>query len=482
MHPTHPSRLFACCLVAGVAMVCCLASSEPAEPTKETSRADPEHVASRLYEALFVRVGPDGHRYGQDRLEPLLWRQSRHLLEGKSHQRAAALLQELLRDRGEKQIAGPLERAMLQRELWLVFSWLEGSHDFFGETVLTPEKVQAAVARLRRPLAAVIRRLALSPEQIRRLPDNYADAVRSGTFARRFDPDQPDRPHLPPDLFAAGGPWVCVGRPDGPVAPEHLRDDGTTVFTNSAFLVFLRLPAGRAATLAYLKRLRSFNQPLLVKPEGPGSRSEQHLPNPKTPQLPVGTEMALVRRALLIDSSHKVQPSPLTESVQLRVYREVPDMTVQTFDAALVGGTAASRRAQQWQAVQEFRLRRSLLFAGRAGGLCPVGADERDFKTGFGSHPFDVFENTGYRPPDRSFAEASQIPVRDTCFACHSLPGVFSFNSFFHYRVNLQPRDGQHPFSLTEMPVAEVARAAVKWKEGRPNWTGLRKLLAESAP
>jgi hypothetical protein len=29
------------------------------------------------------------------------------------------------------------------------------------------------------------------------------------------------------------------------------------------------------------------------------------------------------------------------------------------------------------------------------------------------------------------------------------------------------------------MPVSEVAGAAVKWKEGRPNWAALRKLLAE---
>jgi hypothetical protein len=29
------------------------------------------------------------------------------------------------------------------------------------------------------------------------------------------------------------------------------------------------------------------------------------------------------------------------------------------------------------------------------------------------------------------------------------------------------------------MPVSEVAGAAVKWKEGRPNWAALRKLLDE---
>jgi hypothetical protein len=267
-----------------------------------------------------------------------------------------------------------------------------------------------------------------------------------------------------------------VGRPDGPVAPKHLEELGNNVFTNSAFLVFLRLPAGRAATLDYLKRLRAFDKPLLVKTD---DSYRKYLPNPKLPQFPVGTEVALVRRALLIDSSHTIRPTALTESVQLRVYREVPDMTVQTLDAALVGNTAANRRAQSWQSFQEFRLSRSLLFADRAGGLRPVGVEERDFETGFGSHAWDEFESRRWRPAGQSFVETSQAPIREKCFACHSLPGVSSFNSFFHYRAHLRDSDGQRPFSLSEMPVSEVAGSAVKWKEGRPNWTALRKLLAE---
>jgi hypothetical protein len=271
-----------------------------------------------------------------------------------------------------------------------------------------------------------------------------------------------------------------VGRPDGPVAPEYLRDDGgNNVFTNSAFLLFLRLPAGRAAGRASLKLLRSFDQPLLVEPPETANRLEEYLPNPMLPQFPVGTEVALVRRALLIGTSHRVRPTALKESVQLRVYREVPDMTLQALQAALVGGTAAYRRAQRWQSFQEFRLRRSLLFAGKAGGLRPVGARDRDFDTGFGSHTWDEFEHTGYRPADRPFAEASWGFIKESCFACHSLPGVSSFNSFFNYRRNLRNSDARRPFSLSEMPVAKVVGAAVKWKEKRSNWTALRKLLAE---
>jgi hypothetical protein len=192
--------------------------------------------------------------------------------------------------------------------------------------------------------------------------------------------------------------------------------------------------------------------------------------------------VALVRRALLIASPNTVTASALAESVQLRVYREVPEITAKSLEAALVGGTPDNRRAQSWQSFQEFRLSRSLLFAGRAGGLRAVGPDERDFSTGFHSHAWDEFEAFEKRPPvpERPFTEASQFPIRKDCSACHSLPGVSSFNSYFNYRSNLVNSDAvARPFSLSERPVSEVAAAAVKWKEGRPNWTALRKLLPE---
>src|SRR5262249_24109655 len=183
--------------------------------------------------------------------------------------------------------------------------------------------------RLRRPLAAVIGRLALTPDQSKKLPDNYAAALASGTFAKRFDPERPDKPFLP-DLFAADGPWVCVGRPDGPVAPEHLRDDGgNNVFPDSASLLSPRLPAGRAATLDYLEKLRSFDNPLLVEVKETERPARKYMPNPKLPPFPVGTEVALVRRALLIASPNTPAATVLTISVPVRDYGEFTEMTAQ---------------------------------------------------------------------------------------------------------------------------------------------------------
>jgi hypothetical protein len=71
--------MFTCYVVAGAAASCFFVSAGPAgsatEPSTRPSvyHTDPDHLWNRLYESLFVRVGPDGRAYGQDRLEPLLW-------------------------------------------------------------------------------------------------------------------------------------------------------------------------------------------------------------------------------------------------------------------------------------------------------------------------------------------------------------------------------------------------------------------------
>jgi hypothetical protein len=168
---SYAFRLFASGLVAIAAVVCCFASSGSSQSPKlqrSMYDADPEHLWNRLHEALFVRVGPDSLTYGQDRLEPLLWLGSKHLLEERSRDRAVAVLKEFIESKGEKLIEDPLKRAILQRDLWLVFNWLEGEHGkgFEEPPPLTSEAVRTAQEKLRPPLVAVIGRLALTQDQI----------------------------------------------------------------------------------------------------------------------------------------------------------------------------------------------------------------------------------------------------------------------------------------------------------------------------
>jgi len=470
MHRSPKSRSSAGCLAAALLAVSFLGFSRATVLANEPAAGgtpyadDPQHLWNRLHEALFVRVGPDSREYGRDRLDPLLWTETRHFVDEQSRDRLVALLEEFLGANGQKLVAEPLRRAVLQRDLWLIFNWLQRDHGHEGQ--------------LAGRLASAIGRLALTSEQIEALPDSYAAAVASGEFATRFDAEQPNEPYLPPDLFVSDGPWVCVGRPDGPVAPQHLREDGgNNPSTNSVFLVFLRLPGGRGPTLAFLKQLRAFDQPLVGEWTDVESRKRTFLPNDMLPQIPVGTEMALVRRAILIDSSHTPVASSLCESVQLRVYREIPGMTTETLDASLGGGTAANRRAQRWQSFFEFRLSRPLLFAGRAGGLRAIDKQERDFKTGFRSHGWDPFER---RDPGRPFPDPDRLLIRQGCFACHSLPGVMSFSSFSDdWRGGIVSGKMRRPAALSEVSVAEATASGIEWKKNRPNWIALRDLLSK---
>jgi hypothetical protein len=286
-------------------------------------------------------------------------------------------------------------------------------------------------------------------------------------------------------LFKPNGPWVCIGRTNGPTAPRHLDESGGNRFTNSAFLIFLKFPAGRDATLAFLKQLAAFNRPLYLSNNDEKTRRLlPNLPNPALPQWPRGAEVALVRRALLIDSKGQVVASPLTESVQFRVMRNAtPAMTGKVVEELYRGAPAG-------QAFAEFQLRRTALFAGAAGGLRDV-SEERDFKTGFNAHPWDEFVVSG-RPANtsRSFPGRRQPfkNSRASCVGCHPYPGVYSFNSFhgdFPFTVSRQLNDqgksGYVPksYPLAAMSVEKVERAAVKWKEEQPGWKALRQLLHE---
>ena len=245
-----------------------------------------------------MRVAPDGTAYGFDTVDPLLWHQTRYLLNGTSHARAIMLLDEFLTTGGERLVADPLKRAVFQHDLWAIFDWLVSSVEWRG----LPEK--AAGTALMQRLARVIRRVALTKAQIEALPDTYAAAVASGPFVDRGDRAQ-QRLLLPPDLFAASSPWIAVGGTQ-PAAPQHADELG-----RSAFIVLWSVPGGSAETAAYLRKLWEFPQPYVVD-------QGFHLPkdgelrvqiNPALPAVPDGTRIALVRKMMLIDNTGAIAKS-----------------------------------------------------------------------------------------------------------------------------------------------------------------------------
>jgi len=369
---------------------------------------DPHHLWNRVHRALWVRTGPDGKEYGHDRLDPLLWMDTKYLVEEKSHKMAIAVLDEFLAVQGEKLVQDSLKRAILQRDLWAVFDWTAepgaNSREAYARRPSSPRRA------LQLRLARAIKRLALSAEQIKALPDNYAAALASRAFPERYDPDNPERPFLPPDLFQKDGPWVeiKIDNASAVTASRHVFDFGA----RSAFRVFLRLPEGRKATVAYFGALADVARPWLLTHEA-GRKKDTLTLNPHLPQFSVGTQAALVRQMLVLDNEGQIATTRVTESVQLRVFRMILPLK-------------AERDSSRDQDFYEFTRSRPLLFGNKAGGLRPLSSNDKDFRTQLLVHPDDEFE----LPQDDAPFERRMGQTKQECLGCHDRPGIYGFRSY----------------------------------------------------
>jgi hypothetical protein len=375
-------------------------------PAQAIYASDPDHIWNRLFRLFYVRHTGDGQQWGGDELDPYLWWQTKYLLSGSSHDEALKLLDEFLEQHSERAVTDPLKRALFQRDLRAVYDWLSLPRD---------EQTQDR-SELQKLVAEIIRRLALSKDQIRKLPDNYEDAVRAHVFPATYDPADPQHPFLPVDLFDPKGPWVCLGEQQGrPVASDHLEFFGG----RSIFLVFFQVPGGRGKTLEYLAKLRDVPKTWGANPDLlPYLRDGQAdlaglVPYPEPPQFPIGTRMALVRQVVLIDSDGIPTRTNLTESVQMRVYRAIH------FD---LGGTGTPS-----QDFFEFRVSREGLLSGHGGGLRAIALEEKELAV-FHTHGTDVFES------ERATSGIEGGVVLLRCSGCHEYAGMHSFISYSRHR------------------------------------------------
>ncbi len=415
--------------------------------------ADPAHLWNRLNSALFVRTAPGGKNYGRDELDPLLWPRSKFLLAGAHHKRVVALLDEFLAKNGQGLIKDPLKRAVFQHDLWAIFDWLANPNAVYNyrDDECTPE---ARALQIR--LAKIIRRLALSAGQVQRLPDNYAAALSARTFPTRHNPERPGRAFLPADLFKPEGPWVLLGEHMETAAPVHSR----FVHGRSAFFVFLNLPGGRKATLAYLEKLGAFPHALMPQPADRNSKFlARRLPrfNPTLPQFPVGTQAALAREMLVIDDHGKIRPTRIIESVQFRVYREIPKG-----DPSHPEGFDDLEGKQDFY---EFRFTRKDLFSGKAGGLHAVGPREEEINLFIPPQPEDRFETD---PPIRPGTSR----IMGVCSGCHRRPGIHSLEAYRRSFIHL-PR----PPLLEKYDRSQQENAALGRKWENYSWGLLQGLM-----
>jgi RNA polymerase sigma factor (sigma-70 family) len=405
-------------------------------------------AAERVYRQLFTRTDQDGKPYDLEELDPPLAPGSKFLTDGESHKQALAALDDFLKGEPEKKMT-PVQRAVFQHDLWGVLTTTAGTtreriresarghiertgyHEDEGDAGLELPRQRRG---LQRRLSAAMRRVALSPREIAALPDNLAGAVKSGAFPTEFDPKRPERPFLPPDLADGSGAWLGFANwlpPDGLAAPQH------TAFVKgrSVFTVHLRLPGGREATQAYLKKAAAGD----------------------VAQFPVGAQIALVRRALLIDDTGTPRPTRLMESVELRYYQK-PERGTQPVDT----GTPAV-----------FVLSRKDLFAGRNGGLRPVGRDDTapySFPARVGRIDSDPLER------DKRFGKAG--PLLQLCASCHERKngygGVHSVNALY-------AGERGEPQGLAPMTDGNQDEATIRWLRKTYSW-GLLQGLWEPRP
>lgn len=430
------------------------------EPSVTLYDSNASHPWNRLYATLFLREDRQGGVYGQDSLDPLFWAETEHLLAQPSHQRAMDVLDYFLRTHAENLVHDPVKKAMMQRDLWALFDWTVAQYSPRGRPRYDREKQELEVR-----LAEVLRRLTLTPEEIEALPDTYAQAVASGAFAKEYDPANREQTFLPADLHDPQSPWVCIQttESDAGVARMHVFNFSG----RSSFLVFIRLPGGRKATMDYLQSLWNFPQPW-IQGQGPGS--DQAVENPDLPPFPAGTEFALVRHANLFDSQGEIEASPITESVQIRVYHSITATPPRDF----TGGIDFMIR-KSGQDFFEIRMSRPLLFSGKNGGLRVVGRNEREFLT---------FQSQGDDPlpelANRADFEKHAIPELQQCVWCHSGGGVNSFNSRSSlFRPNLRQQDPENP---QYGPIYWGDSSTLAWKQNRYDWGLLNGYWRTTAP
>jgi hypothetical protein len=232
----------------------------------------------------------------------------------------------------------------------------------------------------------------------------------------------------------------------------------------SAFLVFIRCPGKRDETLAYLEKLNLHPTPWELKPAMIGVNSSDksrdrweplHL-DPKTPQFPAGTMVALVRQMIVLDDKLEPTPTRLTQGVQFRVYKDVP------FEP---GAMRSADGVAKVQAFYELAMRRADLLAGRAGGLHQVGKDEEEYQMITFGRPMRETREGRLRGP----------VVMGTCANCHSRSGIFSVNTYTDFFGPKATNPQLPPIRRDELD--RQRDAAVQWKRKQMDWGMLRGIV-----
>jgi hypothetical protein len=173
----------------------------------------------------------------------------------------------------------PLARAWMQSDLW-------SAYDILGEPLFAEDRSRELEARHQAALdalARLIRKVALTPEEIRALPDNYSQSASK--FAL-------------PDLFHNSGGWVEIQW-----FPDRAHDGAAEYRRYSR--IFVKLPNSVRNTQKALDALRESEGDAKSALDG----------------------AAILIQLILIDSHGKLTPTHLTAETEFRLFERASDGT-----------------------------------------------------------------------------------------------------------------------------------------------------------
>jgi hypothetical protein len=298
----------------------------------------------------------------------------------------------------DRTVRTPLARALMQIDLW-------SAHDPLAMIASAPHQdpeEKARAAELSALLAKMIGRIALTPAEVAALPDNYEAARRSTPL---------------PDLFRRGGEWLEVAW-----AQFHMHDADAA--QRRFARVYMR-PVSRPPDIAVFLRIatREFPQTSF-------------------------SAVALVMRAMVVDSRGHVAATPIASDVQIRAFTRAG------------GGTLLST------ASTEYELSRRRILSDPASGGFLTFDDRSDAYLAVAGNDYG-FATPAMGPPGETQPTIGTLRAR--CRQCHGGDGAHIMS----FAVQ-DPERLPAPRALPQ-PNDDRARAVAREKEARDDF---KRLLA----
>ena len=313
-------------------------------------------------------------------------------------------------------------RLIFLGDLWPVFDELQGA---LVEVPRDKEATAKAIRRrdeLLRRVAGLMKRLELTEDEVRALPNAFQLVGDKKLYPKAFDPSSPSEPFFPVELLDKDGPWVTYSSDKEPSAggTAHM----SVVKQRSLFTLHLRTPDGRDGGEKFLRDWTESEGKMLIPQE---------------------TTLALLRRALVPTRSGKLLVSPFVESLQLIVVTPSQD---QHF---------------------KFTLDRSEFVAGKL-GLKPLGKDDPVDTSSFELITSPRRAPSKTEPPSESLIGLKYKTLREVpsslegCVRCHS------------YRNQLFGSSGPVKAAFLQSDPDKAAATIVKKKEASEEWKSYLRL------